>query len=189
MSPGPIAGQKSSAAERLRSTRRYTEWRPREDSWQFGSHGGAAIGELIVRRKMIVRTQVTFSATGERFTPSKVAADFSEAHDPGVIGQIGRYRGVPVPYGSADFDVPDEVPEKIAYVYERAFPFLCAMREAGADDFSLHITYHYDAQCALGFSKEELKMITELDCGFAIDCIEADEPNQALQATAAAPSR
>jgi len=25
---------------------RSTEWRPRHAAWQFGSHGGAAIGEL-----------------------------------------------------------------------------------------------------------------------------------------------
>ena len=30
-------------------TMRCTEWRPRDASWQFGSHGGAAIGELIIR--------------------------------------------------------------------------------------------------------------------------------------------
>ena len=31
-----------------RRTRRCTEWRPRDAGWQFGSHGGAAIGELNV---------------------------------------------------------------------------------------------------------------------------------------------
>jgi hypothetical protein len=137
---------------------------------------------------MIARTQVTFSATGERFTPSKVPAQFSEAHDPGVIGKIGRYRGVPIPYGSADINVPEEVPEKIAFVHGRALPFLHAMREAGAEHFSLHITYHYADQCALGFSKEELQMIVELDCDFAVDCMIAEEPNKALQATATAPA-
>jgi len=28
--------------------RRFTEWRPRDAAWQFGDHGGAAIGELTV---------------------------------------------------------------------------------------------------------------------------------------------
>jgi hypothetical protein len=136
---------------------------------------------------MIIRTQVTFVATGERFTPSKVPAQFSAAHDPGVIGKLGRYRGIPVPYGSGDFDVPEEVPEKIAYVHQRAFPFLGAMRDAGAEHFWLHITYQYDAQCSLGFSAEELRMILGLDCELHIDCWTAGEPNQTLQATAAAP--
>jgi hypothetical protein len=119
---------------------------------------------------MIVRTQVSFSAIGDQFTPSKVCAQFSEAHDPGVIGKLGRYRGVPVPYGSADIIVPEEVEEKIAYVHGHAFPFLRDMRQAGAENFSLHITYQYDAQCALGFSKEELKLIMQLECDLAIDC-------------------
>ena len=118
---------------------------------------------------------MTFVAHGERFTPSKVPAQYSSAHDPGVIGSLGRYRGTPIPYGSADFDVPQEVEEKIAYVHGRVFPFLAAMREAGADTFWLHITYHYEAQCALGFSKDELKMILDLDCELLIDCITVEE--------------
>jgi hypothetical protein len=38
---------------------RCTEWRPRHAAWQFGSCGGAAIGELIVRPQMSIpqRTQ------------------------------------------------------------------------------------------------------------------------------------
>jgi len=30
---------------------RCTEWRPQYAPWEFGSHGGAAIGDLIVRRE------------------------------------------------------------------------------------------------------------------------------------------
>jgi hypothetical protein len=30
----------------------FTEWRPRHAAWQSGRHGGAAIGELIVRREV-----------------------------------------------------------------------------------------------------------------------------------------
>jgi hypothetical protein len=61
------------------------------------------------------------------------------------------------------------------------------MRAVGADNFSLHIAYHYDAQCALEFSREEVKMIMELDCDFTVDCILEDGPNPVLQATAAPP--
>jgi hypothetical protein len=123
---------------------------------------------------MIARTQMTFVARGERFTPSQVSAKYSSSHDPGVIGSLGRYRGIPIPYGSADFDVPEEVAEKIAYVHQRVVPYLSAMREAGAQEFWLHISYHYDAQCALEFSPEELKMISALNCELNIDCIAID---------------
>lgn len=50
------------------------------------------------------------------------------------------------------------------------------MRDAGAEEFRLHITYDYDTQCALGFSKEELRMIREFDCELTIDCVTADRP-------------
>jgi hypothetical protein len=34
-----------------KAERHCTEWRPHHADWHFGSHGGAAIGDLIVRRK------------------------------------------------------------------------------------------------------------------------------------------
>ncbi len=136
---------------------------------------------------MITSEQVTFSAQGDRFTPSKVAAPFTSAHDPGVVGKRGRYRGLPVPYGAADFDVPTEEKEKIAYLHRTVLPHLAAMRASGAEVFRLHITYHYESQCAVGFSKEEIRLLSELDCEVPIDCWPKTEPNQSLQPTA--PSR
>ena len=140
---------------------------------------------------MILRTQVSFVATGECFMPSKVPAQFSSAHDPGVIGKTGRYRGVPVPYGSATFSAPEEEKEKIAYIHARAFPFISAMRDAGAERLWLSIGYAYDSQCALSFSKEELRMILDLDGDFLIDCWQEKEPIQPPQTTtgSSAPDR
>ncbi len=123
-----------------------------------------------VGQTMITRTQATFVVTGKRFTPSIVQASFSDAHDPGVIGDVGRYRGVPVPYGSAQFTAPEDESEKIAWIHCRAFPLLSAIREAGAEHLTLHVTYTHDAQCALSFTREELKMILDLDCDLHVDC-------------------
>jgi len=137
---------------------------------------------------MIVRTQVSFSVSGERFMPSKVPATFSDAHDPGVIGKLGRYRGAAVPYGSAGFHAPEEEKSKLAWIYDRVLPFRAAMQDAGAEHFTLSVTYTYDSQCALSFTKEELKMILELDCDFHVDCEVAplmkEEPNQSPEPTA-----
>jgi hypothetical protein len=119
---------------------------------------------------MITREQVTFTAQGDDFFPSKVAAPYSEAHDPGVIGRWGRYKDKPVPYGVADFCVPDEMETKIPHLHSLVTPFLEAMRAAGAEEFRLHITYHYQDQCSLGFSKDEATMIAELCCDVLIDC-------------------
>lgn len=123
---------------------------------------------------MIRRTQVTFSTSGKDFLPSKVSAPFTAAHDPGAIGKVGRYRGIPLPYGSADFDAPEDEEEKIAYLHRIIVPLLPALRNAGADDFSLRITYHCDSG-AIGFSKEEMRMVSELECDVPIDCLIEDE--------------
>jgi hypothetical protein len=136
---------------------------------------------------MIVRTQMTFLATGTHFTPSKASAPFSEAYDPGVVDPVGRYRGLPVPYGSADLSVPEDVPDKIAYVHDRMRPLLADLRAAGAEEFELHITYHYDVQCAIGLSSSELRMLAELGCDVAVDCLLADN-GEASDALTDAPS-
>ena len=119
---------------------------------------------------MIAREQVTFTAKGDNFRPSMVGAPYSKARDPGVIGQRGRYIGVPIPYGVADFDAPEEGKEKITYLHGLVTPFLSALRLAGAEEFQLHITYQYEYQCGLAFSKEETRMIVEMDCDLIIDC-------------------
>jgi hypothetical protein len=53
---------------------------------------------------MIFATKVTFSAKGSTFRPSLARLPFSSFHDTGAIGTCGIYRGVPTPYGAADFD-------------------------------------------------------------------------------------
>jgi hypothetical protein len=120
---------------------------------------------------MITREQVTFTAQGDQFMPSKVKAYFTEFHDPGVIGNIGRYRGVPIPYGCASIDAPENTSEKIKYIHSKVVPILEQLRHTGASSLRLHITYHYDTQCALGFSDSEMKLISELGCELAIDCL------------------
>jgi hypothetical protein len=132
---------------------------------------------------MITTEEVTFTAQGVHFTPSKVVAPFSAAHDPGVLGKRGRYRGLPVPYGAADFDVPKEEKEKIAYLHRTVLPHLAAMRASGAEEFRVHITYHYESQCAVGFSKEEIRLLSELECEVPIDCWRKEEPNQSPEPT------
>lgn len=125
---------------------------------------------------MILRTQITFSAAGDHFTPSKVNAPFSDAHDPGEVGRFGRYRGIPDPLGHASFDAPEEEPEKIEYIHRIVIPLLPELRKAGAEDFWLRITYHSDSG-SIGFSREEIKMIAELQCEVPIDCLIEEAPN------------
>ena len=132
---------------------------------------------------MILRTQVTFTALGEHFMPSKISAPFTDAHDPGEIGRAGRYRGIPDPNGWADFDVPEKEEAKIPYLHRVVVPLLPALRAAGAEDFTLRISYHCDSG-AVGFTKDEIRMLAEMECDVPIDCLIKEEPNQPLQPTA-----
>ena len=89
---------------------------------------------------MITRTQISFVASGESFRPSTVDAPFSECEDPGDIGKLGRYRGVPLPSGSATFSVPESEEQGIRFLHRTVSPLMPVLRAAGATDFFIHIT-------------------------------------------------
>jgi len=130
---------------------------------------------------MITSEYVTFMVQGDAFWPSKVNAPFSSASDPGAIATKGRFKGKPLPYGSARFDAPKEEAAKIAYLHRIVLPLLPVLRAAGAEDFDLYISYEYDTQCAIGFTREEVKMISDLECDFPMDCWQKEEPNPPSQ--------
>ncbi len=124
---------------------------------------------------MVTRTQISLVASGEAFRPSTMSAPFAEAEDPGALGKLGRYRGLPVPAGSASFYVPESEKEGIRYLHALVFPLMPTLRAAGATDFFIHITYHHDEQCSLGFDAEELRMLAEFGCEVMIDCWKDDD--------------
>ncbi len=124
---------------------------------------------------MITRTQISLVGSGETFRPSTIRAPFSETEDPGAIGKRGRYRGVPVPAGSATFSVPESEKEGIRYLHALAFPLMPVLRAGGATDFFIHITYHYNQQCALGYDPEEMRMLADFGCEVMIDCWKNDD--------------
>ena len=124
---------------------------------------------------MVMRIQISLVATGETFRPSTIVAPFSEAEDPGTIGKRGRYRGVPVPGGSATFSVPETETEGIRYLHALVFPLMPVLRAGGATGFFIHISYHFDQQCALGYDPEEMRMLADFGCKVMIDCLKDDD--------------
>jgi hypothetical protein len=112
--------------------------------------------------------RISFEISGEDFRPSQVPFSFTEQHDPGIMGTSGRYRGKPLPYGSASYVVPPSIrnADRIKHVVETIEPVLPAIRKAGATDWHISIGRYYYGQCNEGYSLEELKMITRLGCGF-----------------------
>jgi hypothetical protein len=116
----------------------------------------------------------------KRFTPSKVPFQFTEQHDSGVIGTRGRYRGQPVPYGSASFVVPRSVPndKRIAHIVQTIEPLLDNIRAAGATKWHISIGRFYYAQCNEEYSLEELQLISRLGCGFIYSAYNVTEEEE-----------
>jgi hypothetical protein len=109
---------------------------------------------------------ISFHAWGEQFRPSQIDFTFTEAHDPGVAGKLGRYRDQPVLYGQAVIGVPHHVPnkERIRYIVGVALPLLPELKRAGATEWYLDIARYYSSQCNEEYSTEELALIAQLQC-------------------------
>lgn len=124
--------------------------------------------------------RVSFEMWGENFRPSRVPFQFTEQHDPGVIGTVGRYRGKPVPYGSASYVVPPSIlnTQRIRHAVQTIEPVLAAIRAAGATDCHISIDRYYYAQCNEEYSLEELQLITRLGCGFTYSAYSVSEDEE-----------
>ena len=128
--------------------------------------------------------QVSIVIWGERFYPSRVPFTFTDQHDPGVVGSVGRYRGQPLPYGSASYVAPPSIPntERIGHVVRTIEPILPAIREAGATRWHVSIGRYFAKQCNEDYSLEQLQLIARLGCGFAYSAYEVSEEEElALQ--------
>jgi len=81
--------------------------------------------------------RLSFHATGDGYRPSKIPFAFAKQHDVGDQAKLGRYKGMPYPYGSSEIRVPDTVSWKdmIPALVALVAPLLASMKEEGADDF------------------------------------------------------
>ena len=114
---------------------------------------------------------------GDKFSPgvfSKISSvNLARHNEPGDIGTKGRYKGKPMPYGSASIEVSDKAEEDwsrfddLLTMLESCFD---ALREAGAEDISLNVSLFHDGQCNFGFSKEEFARIAALKVDMAVSC-------------------
>lgn len=111
---------------------------------------------------------ISFQIYGEEFHPSRVPFQFTKQHDPGIIGRRGRYRGRPVLYGSASYEVPSSIPniDRIRHVVETFEPLLGDIRAAGATEWHIDICRYFNAQCNEAYSLDDLLLIARLQCGF-----------------------
>ncbi len=124
--------------------------------------------------------RISFEIQGETFCPSQVRFPFTQQHDPGAIGNIGRYLGTPISYGSASYVAPRSIPirDRIKHLVEAIEPLLPSLSKAGATDWDISIGRYYHAQCNEEYSFEELQLIVRLKCGVTYSAYQVSEEEE-----------
>ncbi|MBI4965357.1 MAG: hypothetical protein HY913_18920 [Desulfomonile tiedjei] len=119
------------------------------------------------------------SLWGEEFSPAKAERNsgmpFDEKSEPGEIATFGRFRGQPLPYGSAKLILREGGergklidPEIISFVAKNLHHF----RKAGATDIQIDIVVAYGGQCNLEMSPEFLNSVASLGIPLTLSCYE-----------------
>ena len=135
--------------------------------------------------RMIDELLLSVSLVGDNFSPKEAETitglSLRKKLEVGEISPIGRYRGKPIPYGSASLEVPDEIPygERLMWIVNVLQENLNQLYDCGAEETHISAGYLYKDQCNFEFSKEELAALAKLNIDFAISCYDvSDEENE-----------
>jgi len=113
---------------------------------------------------------------GDYFSPSlaeaKTGITFSKKNEPGDVGNVGRYRGKSIPYGSAEIIALNEKgnEDSIDFIVNILDKYCEVFRLCGADNIVLHFVISYIDQCDFEFSPEFINKLAKLKIVFAITC-------------------
>ena len=139
---------------------------------------------------MLSFTQVSLSIYGERFSPSSIKESsglkFKDKNEVGDIGKLGRYKGKPIPYGSASIYVekifPIEESEDGELIPDNFIKLvednISNFKAAGATDIELRLSIFWKDQCNYDFSPKLIKRIGNLDIPFLVSCYEDDDQKE-----------
>lgn len=117
----------------------------------------------------MTRIEPSIELWGNAFYPSeaihayKVA--FSQFQDPGSIGQIGKYKGLPLPYGSATISpglALDTEENKIAWVCREFQKIQNHQAQLMIETARVHLHVLHDEQCNFDLAPESLRLLAEL---------------------------
>jgi hypothetical protein len=121
---------------------------------------------------------------GKEFSPARaelaLGLDFGpDKSEPGNLGVRGRFKGTPIPYGSArwEFSWENETGELLPDSLRlfRIPDLSRRLSELGADAITLYVHVGYAGQCNLELSPALLKALADLGVALAISCYELDD--------------
>ena len=130
---------------------------------------------------MIDELRLSVLLRGEAFSPKEAEAItglmLTDKLECGEIASRGSYRGKPVPYGTAQLEVPGEVPydQRLMWIVNILELHLKQLYSCGAEETRIYAGYFYKDQCNFSFSKKELLALAELDIDFDVSCYDVSE--------------
>jgi hypothetical protein len=129
----------------------------------------------------MVKIRASITVTGEKFSPAMFSRISSvrlvDVHEPGDLGTRGRFKGKPSPGGAGTIQVSDKAEKEWSRFDELLTTLedcIDALREAGADHFSLFVSLFHDGQCNFGFSHVQLKRLAALNLDLPVSCYRDD---------------
>jgi len=130
---------------------------------------------------MITEISVTIQFWGNNFSPKSVedatGINFDRKVEVGDIGDTGKYKGKPIPYGSASLDAPKYIKDddKILWLANLLKGKIERMYDFGLEQAHFYIGYFYEDQCNCTLTREELKAISDLEIDFWFSCYDQSE--------------
>ena len=121
---------------------------------------------------------------GDTCSPNKIEADtgikLSMKNEVGDMGTMGRYRGTPIPYGSATLQPSENqiTQNALRWLLETVKKNLAVFKENGASSITLDLVVLHDGQCNLEFTPDELRSLGELGLPLTLstsECLEEVE--------------
>ena len=133
---------------------------------------------------MIDELRLSVLLRGEKFSPKEVeeitGLRLRDKLEVGEISPRGRYRGKPIPFGTAQLEVPTEIPydDRLMWIIKSLELNLQQLYDCGAEETRIYAGYFYKDQCNFGFSKDELSAIAKLGIDFDISCYDISDDNE-----------
>ena len=127
----------------------------------------------------MLETSIVFRALGSSFSPAKVEARtgivFSKKNERGEPGTSGRYRGSPIPYGSAELAgraVQADLVSPDSEFFGAVQILVPACSAAGATEMNLHLDVAFSDQCNLEMGPEFIAAVGRLGITLTMSCFE-----------------
>ncbi|MDC0357839.1 hypothetical protein OAO01_03415 [Oligoflexia bacterium] len=125
---------------------------------------------------------------GEDFSPkwlesnSNLKFPDSEKNEKGEIGKVGKYRGIPYPYGSASFDVhsPDECisgewDSPLDIMLDLLAENYTKIRKSGVAEVTILLNIYYVGQCNCSINRQQMQQMIDMEVDFGVSCYADDE--------------